>query len=43
LDSLKEEKEGLEELLTTNQEKIDQLQTKVEELEANIETCSTTR
>ena len=43
MDALKEEKEGLEELLTTNQEKIEHLQTKVAELESNLETCSSTK
>jgi len=37
---MKEEKEGLEELLASNQEKIDQLQTKVADLESNLESCS---
>ena len=43
MDALKEEKEGLEELLTTNQEKIEHLQTKVAELESNLESCSSTK
>ena len=43
MDALKEEKEGLEDLLTTNQEKIEHLQTKVAELESNLETCSSTK
>ena len=42
-DSLKEEKEGLEELLTSNQEKIDQLRSKVADLESNLESCSTVK
>jgi len=40
MDSLKEEKEGLEELIANNQEKIDHLQTKVNELESHLESCS---
>ena len=40
MDSLKEEKEGLEELIANNQEKIDHLQTKVTELESHLESCS---
>lgn len=40
---MKEEKEGLEELLTSNQEKIDQLRSKVADLESNLESCSTVK
>ena len=37
---MKEEKEGLQELLTTNQEKIDQLQSEVSKLESNLQSFS---
>jgi chromosome segregation ATPase len=40
MDALKEEKEGLEELIANNQEKIDDLQSKVTQLESTLETCS---
>ena len=40
---MKEEKEGLEELLAANQEKIDQLQSKVVQLESTLESFSTVK
>jgi chromosome segregation ATPase len=43
MDALKEEKEGLEELIANNQEKIEDLQTKVTQLESTLETYSTTK
>jgi len=43
MDAIKEEKEGLEELLANNQEKIEQLQPKVVQLESNLESCSTVK
>jgi chromosome segregation ATPase len=40
MDTLKEEKEGLEELIANNQDKMDQLTAKVSELESSLESCS---
>ena len=43
MDALKEEKECYEELIANNQEKIDDLQSKVSQLESTLETCSATK